>query len=289
MAISSAITKPDAISKLIEQYGCGPIQFTGTHDALYERHLFFDNILDPAEVGALSVLKPSPAPCAMSSRKDGCGRNKPISEKTRSAFTTFRWSFSSAARWPTTSPISARSIREASRQAEERSIGSACWSRSPTPAWVTAGLVGWRRASSTRWRRCSFRRWATGCVTSTACSNSPSRTAGSRNDPDNWLRRPDPWEVRPPHEHVEVKLNCSFEMRERSPACRSPDAHPRLIGVPFDRPVVGYGGKTINTLRLWAAAAPDYFDFQAFSRGDFVGALAESSGGRITHAGAVSG
>jgi starch phosphorylase len=40
--------------------------------------------------------------------------------------------------------------------------------------------------------------------------------------------------------------------------------------------VVGYGGKTINTLRLWAAAAPDYFDFQAFSHGDFVAALAET-------------
>ena len=40
--------------------------------------------------------------------------------------------------------------------------------------------------------------------------------------------------------------------------------------------MVGYGGKTINTLRLWAAAAPDYFDFQRFSRGDFVGAEAET-------------
>jgi glycogen phosphorylase len=47
-----------------------------------------------------------------------------------------------------------------------------------------------------------------------------------------------------------------------------------LIGIPFDRPIVGYGGKTINTLRLWAAAAPDYFDFQAFSHGEFVSALA---------------
>src|SRR5215470_4176277 len=37
--------------KLLEQYGCGPIQFTGTGDALYERHLFFDNVLDPAAVG----------------------------------------------------------------------------------------------------------------------------------------------------------------------------------------------------------------------------------------------
>ena len=49
-----------------------------------------------------------------------------------------------------------------------------------------------------------------------------------------------------------------------------------LIGIPFDRPVVGYGGKTINTLRLWAAAAHDYFNFQEFSSGDFVGALAET-------------
>ena len=40
--------------------------------------------------------------------------------------------------------------------------------------------------------------------------------------------------------------------------------------------MIGYGGKTINTLRLWAASTPDYFDFAQFSTGDFVGALAET-------------
>ena len=49
-----------------------------------------------------------------------------------------------------------------------------------------------------------------------------------------------------------------------------------MIGVPYDRPVVGYGGTTINTLRLWDAATPDYFDFEEFSKGDFAGALAET-------------
>jgi len=49
-----------------------------------------------------------------------------------------------------------------------------------------------------------------------------------------------------------------------------------LLGIPYDRPVVGYGGKTINTLRLWAAAASDEFDFQTFSHGEFVSALAKS-------------
>src|SRR4029434_4146589 len=42
---------PDTKS-LLEQYGCGPIQFTGTADALYERHLLFDNVVDQPAVGA---------------------------------------------------------------------------------------------------------------------------------------------------------------------------------------------------------------------------------------------
>jgi starch phosphorylase len=93
--------------------------------------------------------------------------------------------------------------------------------------------------------------------------------------PDNWLRRPDPWEVARLEEAVEVKLNCSFELREGMlrPIVGRPSI---LLGIPFDRPVIGYGGKTINTLRLWAASTPDFFDFQQFRRGDFVGALAET-------------
>jgi Carbohydrate phosphorylase len=48
--------------------------------------------------------------------------------------------------------------------------------------------------------------------------------------------------------------------------------------LPHDRPVVGYGGKTVNTLRLWGAAAAQSFDFQRFSEGDFVASMAESLG-----------
>jgi starch phosphorylase len=92
--------------------------------------------------------------------------------------------------------------------------------------------------------------------------------------PDNWLRDPDPWEVARPHEAVEIKLNCSFDLRGGS-LCAIPNKPSRFIGIPFDRPVIGYGGKTINTLRLWAAATSNEFDFQEFSRGDFAGALSE--------------
>ena len=93
--------------------------------------------------------------------------------------------------------------------------------------------------------------------------------------PDHWLARPDPWEVARPNETVEVHLACSFEIR--GGALRVIPGRPStLIGTPYDRPIVGYGGKNINTLRLWSATTPDYFDFQQFSGGDFVGALAES-------------
>jgi len=93
--------------------------------------------------------------------------------------------------------------------------------------------------------------------------------------PDHWLARPDPWEVARPNEAVEVRLACSFDIR--GGALRVIHDRPStLIGIPYDRPVIGYGGNTINTLRLWSAATPDYFDFQQFSKGDFVGALAET-------------
>src|SRR4029453_8608755 len=96
-----------------------------------------------------------------------------------------------------------------------------------------------------------------------------------REEADNWLRAPDPWEVARPRERVEVKLNCSFEVQGGTlrPVVGRPSS---LIGIPYDRPVVGYGGKTINTLRLWSAATADFFNFQEFSSGDFVGALAET-------------
>ena len=40
------------LAKLIQQYGCGPVRFSGTDEALYERHLVFDNVMEMAAIGA---------------------------------------------------------------------------------------------------------------------------------------------------------------------------------------------------------------------------------------------
>ena len=101
------------------------------------------------------------------------------------------------------------------------------------------------------------------------------RDGWQHEQPDHWLARSDPWEVPRLEEAVEVRLACSFDIR--AGALRTVQDRPStLIGIPYDRPVVGYGGRTVNTLRLWSAATPDFFDFQQFSGGDFVGALAET-------------
>jgi starch phosphorylase len=92
--------------------------------------------------------------------------------------------------------------------------------------------------------------------------------------PDRWLKYPDPWEVARPNEVIKVPLACAFQL-QNGKLRAVPDMHSHLLGIPYDRPVVGYGGGNINTLRLWAATSPDFFDFGEFSSGDFVGAIVE--------------
>jgi starch phosphorylase len=88
---------------------------------------------------------------------------------------------------------------------------------------------------------------------------------------DAWLRISNPWEV-PRHEYtvavhfggrVEEKLDEDGRLR-----VEWVEAH-RVLGVPYDTPVAGYGNNTVNTLRLWRARATKEFDLQVFNLGDF--------------------
>jgi len=101
------------------------------------------------------------------------------------------------------------------------------------------------------------------------------RNGWQQERPDNWLRRADPWEIARPDERVEVKLGCALGLRDGRLQF-IPGRGSSLIGIPFDRPIVGYVASTVNTLRLWCVAAPDYFDLQRFNAGDFFGALSDS-------------
>ncbi len=98
-------------------------------------------------------------------------------------------------------------------------------------------------------------------------------TGGRQTEhPDNWLRRPDPWEVVRHPEAVQAAIRCSFDF-EQGLSREGDRRTTTLRGTPYDRPVVGYGAGTINTLRLWEAASPDFFDLDEFNHGDFFGAV----------------
>jgi glycogen phosphorylase len=90
--------------------------------------------------------------------------------------------------------------------------------------------------------------------------------------PDNWLHPSDPWEAPRYRDAVQVKINASVKS-ENGVLRLVPNHTTTLLGIPYDRPVVGYGGKTINSLRLWQAASPDFFDLDEFNSGDFFGAV----------------
>src|SRR6516162_7755594 len=51
MPASATSPAVDGAAKLLRQYGCGGIDFTGTEGALYDRHLLFDNVVSPKATG----------------------------------------------------------------------------------------------------------------------------------------------------------------------------------------------------------------------------------------------
>src|SRR5262250_3100431 len=274
---SGTSTKSDDIRKLLEQYGCGPVQFTGTNDALYDRHLMFDNIMEATTVGARERFEAVARSVRdiLSQRwvctNEAYERENPKRVYYLSMEFLIGRSLANNVTNLLLDPVANEVVKQKNldwfellEQEPDAGLGNgglgrlaACFLDSMATMQIPAMGYG------LRYEYGIFKQ--------------SIQDGWQRELPDNWLRRPDPWEVARPYETVDVKLNCSFEVR--GGRLRGVLGKPStLIGVPFDRPVVGYGGKTINTLRLWAAAAHDYFDFQEFSGGHFVGALTETLG-----------
>ncbi len=265
---------PDNLAKLIKQYGCGPVELTGTADALYERHLLFDNVADPATAGPRERFE-----AFARSVRDILSQRWVLTEDTYERENPKRLYYLSMefliGRSLANNVMNLLLDPMAKQAAKQRKLDWISLIEQEPDAGLGNGGLG-------RLAACFLDSMATmqlpamgyGLRYEYGIFNQAIHDGWQHEQPDNWLRRPDPWEVARPDESVEIKLNCSFELREGT--LRAFAGRPMsLIGIPFDRPVVGYGGKTINTLRLWAAASPDYFDFDAFSSGHFVGAVAE--------------
>ncbi|MGA7400464.1 MAG: glycogen/starch/alpha-glucan phosphorylase [Candidatus Sulfotelmatobacter sp.] len=267
-------SSPD-VETLATHYGCGPVRFSGTDEALYERHLLFDSGVELGEATARDRFE-----ALARSVRDVLSQRWLLTEKTYEQRNPKRLYYLSM------EFLIGRSLANnvtnllltgiADKVIDEKKLNLLEILEQEPDAGLGNGGLG---------------RLAACFIESAATRQLPAMGYGLRYEygifkqsiqngwqremPDNWLRSPDPWEIARPNEKVEVKLGCSFELSGGSlrPVPGRPST---LIGIPFDRPVIGYGGSTINTLRLWAAAAPDYFNFEGFSHGDFVEAFTQT-------------
>jgi starch phosphorylase len=266
---------PEDLAKLLAQYGCGPVQFTGTPDALYERHLLFDDIVDLDAAGARERYE-----AVARSVRDVLSQRWLLTESTyerQNPKRVYYLSIEFLLGRSLANNIANLMLDGVVQQVvdEKKLDWLGLLEEEPDAGLGNGGLGRLAACFLDSLSTMQFPAMGYGLRYEYGMFRQSIQNGWQREKGDNWLRRPDPWEVARPQEKVDVKLNCSFEIRGGTlqPVIGRPS---HLIAIPFDRPVVGHGGKTINTLRLWAAAAPDAFDFQEFSSGDFIGALAET-------------
>lgn len=262
-------------AELLKQYGCGPVHFSGMDNGFYERHLIFDNVEDQKEAGAREKFE-----ALAHSVRDVLSQRWVLTEQTydrenpkRIYYLSMEYLIGRSLSNNIANLLLDSIVDQTNQQKNIDWLG--ILEQEPDAGLGNGGLG--------RLAACFLDSMATmqlpaigyGLRYEYGIFKQTIKDGWQNERPDNWLFYPDPWEVHRLSEAVEIKFNCSFELRDGQLRA-VPGSPSNLLGIPYDRPIVGYGGKTINTLRLWAANAPDYFDFQRFSHGDLVGALAET-------------
>ncbi len=85
--------------------------------------------------------------------------------------------------------------------------------------------------------------------------------------PDNWLKHRDPWEVKRSDLAVRVLFGGTPVADRRADGSVSfrLEGAEEILATPYDIPIVGYGTRTVNRLRLWEASSENGFDLQLFN------------------------
>ena len=91
--------------------------------------------------------------------------------------------------------------------------------------------------------------------------------------PDSWQRLGSPWLIPRVDHPVAVPVYGRAGRRPRDGGAGAWVDYGVIIGVPHDMPVAGFGGRTVNWLRLYTATTADQFDVGLFNRGDYLRAF----------------
>ena len=89
--------------------------------------------------------------------------------------------------------------------------------------------------------------------------------------PDNWLKDGNPFELRRPEYAKIVKFGgyVKVDVDENGESHFSQEGYQSVQAIPYDLPVVGYGNRIVNTLRIWDAQPIECFQLDSFDKGDY--------------------
>jgi len=263
------------IVELLKQYSRGPIALTGNPNALYERHLVFDAVVDPSQADERLKFE-AMARSVRDVLSQRWVRTEQVYEREnakRIYYLSMEFLIGRSLENNLTNLLLEAYAENAVAQHKES------WTdlveQEPDAGLGNGGLGRLAACFLDSMATMQLPAMGYGLRYEYGIFRQTIKDGWQQEQPDHWLARPDRWEVARPCDQVEVPINISFEIH--GGALQVVRGQPStLIGIPYDRPVVGFGGKTINTLRLWEASVHDCFDFQRFGQGDFVGALAET-------------
>ncbi|MCQ2506625.1 MAG: glycogen/starch/alpha-glucan phosphorylase, partial [Lachnospiraceae bacterium] len=97
--------------------------------------------------------------------------------------------------------------------------------------------------------------------------------------PDDWLRDGNPFEIKRSEYAVEVKFGGYPKMviDENGREVFTLEDYQSVLAIPYDFPIVGYGNKVVNTLRIWDAEAINNFNLESFDKGDYKKAVEQEN------------
>ena len=199
----------DGLGDLLARYGCGPVQFTGTDDALYERQLVFDHVVDPKDAGPREQFEAVAAAIrdVLAQRWVRTQQEYDRANPKQVYYLSMEFLIGRSlanniinlmlvARWSTPPPAS-KGLRLAELVEQEPDAGLGNGGLGRLAACFIDSLATLQIPADRLRPALRVRHLPPG-----------DRDGYQVEQPDNWLRRPDPWEVARPSETVDVPLDC---------------------------------------------------------------------------------
>src|SRR6266481_2790403 len=211
-AAPAAQLVPDVVSHLLARYGCGSVQFAGTDNTFYERHLLFDKAIDPRAATARDQFE-----AFARSVRDVLAPRWALTTETyarENPKLVYYLSMEFLIGRSLTNNVTNLSLQAVVQHALAQKVLN--WAdlleQEPDPGLGNGGLG--------RLAACFLDSMATlrlpamgyGLRYEYGMFKQSIQNGWQQEQPDNWLRRPDPWQILRPRDGVEVKLNCSFNI-----------------------------------------------------------------------------